>query len=87
MHLVLGILRVYYGGYFRKSIIQEYSGIFGINNGGISNGYKNVEHAFRIFNISDSDLKQEIPFDTWSKWEYSDEKVNKRIFSSLSKML
>ena len=80
-----GILRVYYGGYSRKSIIQEYSGIFCINNGGISNGYKNVEHAFRIFNISDSDLKQEIPFDTWSKWEYSDEKVNKRIFSSFSK--
>lgn len=80
-----GILRVYYGGYNRKSIIQEYSGIFCIKNGGISNGYKNVEHAFRIFNISDSDLKQEIPFDTWSKWEYSDEKVNKRIFSSLSK--
>ena len=80
-----GILRVYYSGYGRKSIIQEYSGLFCINNGKISEGYKNVKHAFRIFNISDSNLKQEIPFDTWSKWEYSDEKVNKRIFSSLSK--
>ena len=53
-----GILMVYYGGYNRKSIIQEYSGIFCINNGGISEGYKNVEHAFRIFNISDSNYWQ-----------------------------